>query len=387
MHISLAEILSLVGSLDDTPGNDTPRERFRSFLSKNVREVGELRDHIEECLRTSGDQYNKALQDLVNFIGQFLGFEVAFARYRGVSGEIGFDGHWKSPTGFHIVIEVKTSDTYTIKTSTLVGYIDELISSKRIPDWHSALGLYVLGRPDPEIKQLENAVIAERRVHQLRTSSIESLLSLAELMTEYDMTHGDALVVLRPSAPSADPIINLMARLVAQGQAESVVEEPASIVAESAEKGPPVFWITPVKDHENETALECVENLVGKVHIYAFGERTPGRKRLKLGDWICFYANTIGVVGHARVASAPERKPHPKVIDPESYPYTFRLESPKLYIDNPVILDAARRTQLDAFQSRDPERPWAWYVQGTHKITKHDFELLTRTNEMPKGRM
>jgi len=110
MHISLAEILSLVGALDDTPGKDTPRERFRAFLGKNVKEVGELRDHIEECLRTSGEQYNKALQDLVNFIGQFLGFEVTFDRYRGVSNEIGFDGHWKSPTGFHIVIEVKTSD-------------------------------------------------------------------------------------------------------------------------------------------------------------------------------------------------------------------------------------------------------------------------------------
>lgn len=211
------------------------------------------------------------MQDLVNFIGQFLGFEVAFGRYRGVSGEIGFDGHWKSPTGFHIVIEVKTSDTYTTKTSTLVGYIDELISAKRIPDRHSALGLYVLGRPDPEIKQLENAVIAEKRTDQLRTISIESLLSLAELMTEYDMTHGDALVVLRPSGPPADPIISLMTRLVAQKQTESVNEEPVSKPAESTEKGEPVFWLTPVKDHETETSVECVENPRGTQRSAAGG--------------------------------------------------------------------------------------------------------------------
>src|SRR5882672_11142376 len=179
MRISLAETLSLVGPLDDSPGPDTSRERFRSFLTKNVKDAGELRDYIEECLRSSGDQFNRALQDLVNSVGHFLGFEVTFGRYRGVPNEVGFDGHWKSPTGVPVVAEVKTSDTYAIKTATLVGYINELISDKGIPDWHSSLGLYVMGRPDPEIKQLDNAIVAEKRTHELRTTSIESLLSLA----------------------------------------------------------------------------------------------------------------------------------------------------------------------------------------------------------------
>jgi len=84
MSVSLNEILDLVGSLDDSAGEDTPRERFRRFLRKNVHEVGEIRDHIEQCLRTSGDQYNRALQDLVNYVGEFLGFKVEFGRYRGV---------------------------------------------------------------------------------------------------------------------------------------------------------------------------------------------------------------------------------------------------------------------------------------------------------------
>lgn len=43
-----------------------------------------LRDYVEECLRESGDQYNRALQDLANHLGRFLGFEVAFGRYHGV---------------------------------------------------------------------------------------------------------------------------------------------------------------------------------------------------------------------------------------------------------------------------------------------------------------
>lgn len=97
--LTLNQILALVGKLDDSPGNETARERFRRFLKENVREIGQVRDYIEECIRNSGDQYNRALQDLANYVGSFLGFEVNFGRYQGVQRQNGFDGHWTSPTG------------------------------------------------------------------------------------------------------------------------------------------------------------------------------------------------------------------------------------------------------------------------------------------------
>jgi hypothetical protein len=81
------EILGLVGKLDDTPGDETSRERFRRFLEENISEVGQIRDYIKECLRNSGDKYNRALQDLVNYLGHFLGFEVIFGRYQGVQND------------------------------------------------------------------------------------------------------------------------------------------------------------------------------------------------------------------------------------------------------------------------------------------------------------
>ncbi|MFW6116495.1 MAG: EVE domain-containing protein, partial [bacterium] len=68
----LNEVLDLVGTLDDSPGEDTARERFRSYLKRKVTSVGVLRDYVEECLRHKGDNYNRALQDLVNYIGHFL---------------------------------------------------------------------------------------------------------------------------------------------------------------------------------------------------------------------------------------------------------------------------------------------------------------------------
>lgn len=386
MSVSLNEILDLVGPLDDSAGEDTPRERFRRFLRKNVHEVGEIRDHIEQCLRTSGERYNRALQDLVNYVGEFLGFKVEFGRYRGVQNQIGFDGLWQSQFGLNLVIEVKTTETYAIKAATLVGYVDQLISEKRIPSWDAALGLYVVGRPDPELRQLENTIVAEKRTHQLRVISVESLLSLAEIMSEYDVTHDDMLDLLRPSGPGIDGLVDLIARLVAQRTAQ----QPELVPVPVAATAPPIpasvsdtavaktCWLTPVKDHETETAIDCVKNLVGKHGIYAFGERTPGRTHIKQGDFICFYAAGDGVIAHAKVASAPENKPDERVVHSQDYPYTFRTQDAKLYAEDPVVVDGTVRQELDAFRGRDPDRPWAWFVQATRKITEHDFRTLTR---------
>ena len=267
--------------------------------------------------------------------------------------------------------------------------MDELISSGQIPDWDHALGLYVLGRPDPDIGQIENSIVAEKRMGQLRIISVESLLSLAEMMTSFDIAHTDILGVLRPAGPRIDPLIDLMTGLVTQKESQDVVEKAPFGTSEPEEKQDiltgkaqeaeaTTYWLTPVRSTEQETAEACVEKLVGKEHIYAFGEKTPGRKGIKPNDWICFYASGKGVVAHARVTSSPKKEPHSKVTNPERYPWTFSLDKARLYLSNPVVLDAAARNQLDAFKSRDPNNPWSWFVQATHPITKKDFGLLTR---------
>ena len=375
----LDELLGLVKPLDDSPGEETGREKFRRFLKNNVREVGQIRDFVEECLRKSGDQYNRAFQDLVNYVGQLLGFEVTFGRYKGAQGVSGFDGYWRSPVdnGFHVVVEVKTTEVYAIKTATLVGYIHDLVSEKKIPDSDSAIGLYVVGRPDPGVSQLENNIIAEKKTNQLRIISADSLLSLAEMMSNEDISHEDALSILRPSRPTIDPVVDVMGRLIAARQAEEPITQPGAAPVQSVESDVQ-YWLTPVKGDKVQTAEEVIESLVGKNGIYAFSETTPGRKRLKPGDWICFYATAKGVIAHARVASSPEKKPHRAVRHPEKYEWTFRVDKTRLYLENPVVIDAAMRGKLQAFQGRDLDTSWAWFVQATRKITEHDFKTLTR---------
>jgi hypothetical protein len=139
-----------------------------------------------------------------------------------------------------------------------------------------------------------------------------------------------------------------------------------------------VHWLTPVKSDDEMTAEECVKLLVGQDRIYAWGERTPGRKRLKPGDLMCFYATGKGVIGHARVASAPERLRHPSVRHPDEYPWVFRVDSVSLYLDSPVVVDAGLRGRLDAFKNKSPSAHWAWFVQATHPVSAADFRVLTK---------
>ncbi|MDD3492002.1 MAG: EVE domain-containing protein [Candidatus Thermoplasmatota archaeon] len=376
MTISLRQVLELVGTLDDTPGKDSARERFRVFLQEHVTEAGQVRDYVEECLRLKGTQFNRALQDLVNHVGRLLGFEVTFGRYQGVPGEIGFDGHWKSDRGFHIVIETKTTDAYSIKASTLTGYVDALISDKKIPDWDHAMGLYVVGRPDIGFEQLENTIIAERRINQLRIVSVESLLSLTELTSNYEIDHEDVLELLRPSSPTIDHTINMMSTLVAQVKSEK--EEPVEEKKPLPGKEERQYWLTPVKGNEEESPEEVIEKLVSKEEIYAFGDRTPGRRDIGSGDLICFYATGNGVIADAEVKTPPEKKHDERIKDSEKYPWVVELKNPHLYKNIPVIIDADLRQQLEAFEGKDANKYWAWFVQATRKLSGKDFQILTR---------
>jgi hypothetical protein len=77
--IALSTLVALVGTLDDSPGPQSAAARLRMYLQAHVQSVNDVRAYTEAALRTKGDQYNKALQDIINHIGCLLGFEVPLA--------------------------------------------------------------------------------------------------------------------------------------------------------------------------------------------------------------------------------------------------------------------------------------------------------------------
>lgn len=351
--ITLDDILALVGVLDDAPGDNTARSRFRSYLAKSATTVGVVRDYVEACLRMSGVQYSRALQDLVNHTGQLIGFKVEFGRYQGVTNDIGYDGIWRTED-LALVIEVKTSDAYTINTSTLLGYTDRLIEAGRITDWDHALGLYILGRSDPGITQLEHSIIGQKRSGQLRVATVETILSLAELRQDDFISLDEAVALLKPTTVRVDDIVGILTRIVAQPGIQTVVEPPLAqqiavggvaqqpltapvesampVAALTQSADEPLHLLTPVADDENATARDIIKGLLDK-GWYVFGERTTGRKDLKPGDRLCFYESAVGVVAEAVVDSCPERKTIPGVRHADKFPWAFKVRNVRYFFD------------------------------------------------------
>jgi hypothetical protein len=112
--------------------------------------------------------------------------------------------------------------------------------------------------------------------------------------------------------------------------------------------------------------------------MWGLGQRTAYRKSFCPGDRLCFYAVRIGIVAECTVESGAfeldrngSPKPHLDV------PYGIRLKDVRWFEHAPIALTPAVRAQLSAFQGRDLSRSWAWFVQGTSKLTAEDFELLT----------
>ena len=143
------------------------------------------------------------------------------------------------------------------------------------------------------------------------------------------------------------------------------------------EKDVTSYWITPIGGDEINSGESIVLSKVGEKRMHGLGKRTPGRKGMKAGDWICFYIIGKGVAAHARLASPPQFEP---TISP-LFPYVLHLDSVRLYLEMPRTLDLQTRTKLDAFKSRTQEG-WGWFVTSTHRISKHDFRLLTENSSL-----
>jgi hypothetical protein len=141
-----------------------------------------LADYAERCLTHSFTSSGLVLQDLMNEVGRRLDYAVTNGRYRGVAGQVGYDGIWKSPEGESIVIEVKTTDAYTIKLDTVAAYRDALIGQGLVTAKSSIL--IVVGRNDTG--ELEAQVRGSRHAWDIRIISVDALLKLARLKQETD---------------------------------------------------------------------------------------------------------------------------------------------------------------------------------------------------------
>ncbi len=121
-------------------------KEFREFLSHVPSEI--LARYASECLGAEKfGEASSALQDVINEVCRRLGFAVENGLYCGKVNDVGHDRLWRSEDDAAIILEVKTTDTYTIDLDTLANYRKALAASKKI-NFHNSSILIVVGRSD-----------------------------------------------------------------------------------------------------------------------------------------------------------------------------------------------------------------------------------------------
>jgi hypothetical protein len=150
---------------------------FRKILSNIGSKI--LEKYALECLDSSAGRNPNSgliLQDIVNEVGERLGFSVLPGFYRGKQGRIGYDGLWKS-SNFSFIVEVKTSDL-SIKLEKINFYREQLVESNLINVEKSSI-LIVLGRQDTG--DLEAQIRGSKYAWDIRMIGIDSLFKLLSI--------------------------------------------------------------------------------------------------------------------------------------------------------------------------------------------------------------
>jgi hypothetical protein len=115
---TIQQVVSNAGDGNLLDGGAASRE-FREFLMLAPSES--LFGYARQCLEDAFPKSGCVLQDIVNEFGRRLDFDVEDGLYSGRRNAIGFDGIWSSEGEAEIIVEVKTTDAYTIRLETTSG--------------------------------------------------------------------------------------------------------------------------------------------------------------------------------------------------------------------------------------------------------------------------
>jgi hypothetical protein len=244
---TVQQLLAFAGDGHLRDGNETSTE-FRNFLGHVPSDL--LQEFANQCLGASFPDGGLALQDFVNQVGRRLGFQVEDGRYRGIVGEIGFDGIWRISDGTAILVEVKTTDAFRLSLDTTARYRRALIKEQLISEERSSI-LYVVGRFNTG--DLEAQVRGSRYAWDIRIIGAEALFRVLKIKEELeDQNTVDRIraILVPQEFTRVDGIIDLVFSATKEVAPEDI-EEP-----DGDEEEKPTRKFTPVQFRE-----ECVGRL------------------------------------------------------------------------------------------------------------------------------
>jgi hypothetical protein len=378
MSFSLDALLPLAGRLDDGPGFDTPRERFRRFLIEHVTDLDTARALIEDCQRSVGAQRHRALQDLVVLLGRFLKFEIAFGSYEPSPGDAPTGGRWRSPGLLDVMLEIRTDQTSAATVDDLAHAVEaqRAQTAGTRPDREASLGLCVVARHYGGRARLTQAATAP--FPNVSVVPVRSLLSLAGQVASDRLSHEEVVRLLR-SGLALDFFIDLLDRSGAAARPNEQAPEPQmerrAIASDHRE---PAFWVATVSADETSTADQLLASVIGRRHLLAVAHAGRFRDEGSPGDWVCFFLPDKGITGHAQLSSAIEDSSN-VVREAARFSHVYRLTDVTLY-EEPVVR-ALRSERPFAIPPHDTALAGAFLAP----IGRHDFLDLTAHREGAGG--
>ncbi len=126
---TVQQVVSNAGDGNLRDGGGASQE-FREFLK--LAPSDSLFGYAHQCLESPFAKSGCVLQDIVNEFGRRLDFDAEDGLYQGKRNAIGFDGIWRSQGEPEIIIEVKTTDAYTVRLETTNEYKEELVEAGKV---------------------------------------------------------------------------------------------------------------------------------------------------------------------------------------------------------------------------------------------------------------
>jgi hypothetical protein len=110
-QLIIEQVVATAGDGRLRDGTESQRE-LREYLRQVA--IDALATYADYCLTNAFPKGGQVLQDIVNELGRRLEYDATNGRYQGTTNAVGFDGIWRDPAGYGLVVEVKTTDAYRL---------------------------------------------------------------------------------------------------------------------------------------------------------------------------------------------------------------------------------------------------------------------------------
>jgi hypothetical protein len=372
VSVTLEQILNLSGRLDDTPGFDSARERFRRFLLEHAADLAGARALIEQGQHLPGEQHHRAVQDLVVLLGRFIGFDVTFGAYAPAPGSIKHHGHWRSRLRLHVVLDVRSDPSAPPDVDALLKSVAAQAGQSPASTWRHA-GLCVVTPLFANRHKIEEAIAAARPGFPVGVVALRALLLLADLVSAGRVSHEDVARLMESNLP-VEYSVELLERLTAKPRGAAAARASAAPDAPPHADGTSYSIATVTPDYAT-TPEQLLELVVGRRHIFGVADAGAAPSAARSGDWICFYIPGKGVVGRARVLSPASGGAG--IRDAHRFRQLLHLEDLELHLHTPVPLDFETQLRL-----RTAAAGAQRHTQTLVRISPESFSAMTEiTNQ------